>query len=141
MACAGPPGSSQASAAGAAARSARKTSQRLIAMTERGPEASASSLRREERLAVLVCDARGALARQVGEPLARPARVLGDVIPALRREGVGPHHEPVGEFEERLAPFGVHLAARAVVGAEREVAPEILVLAQQVAHVLRPVES
>ena len=48
---------------------------------------------------------------QVGEPRARPVGVLDDVVPALRREGVGADHEAVGKLGEQRAPVGGHLAA------------------------------
>jgi len=66
--------------------------------------------------------------------------MLGDVVPALRREGIGAEHETVGKFEEGLAPFGIDLASGSLVGAKGEIAPEVLVLAQHLAHALGPVE-
>src|SRR5204862_5571973 len=85
---------------------------------------------REELLAVFPCDAFRDLARQGGEPGARPRRVLGDVMPALGRIAVGADHEAIRELEERLAPCRVDASARAVIGAEGEVAPQICMLAQ-----------
>ena len=60
----------------------------------------------EQRLAVAPRDALGQRRRQVGEPRARPVRVLDDVVPALGREGVGADHEAVRELGEQRAPLG-----------------------------------
>ena len=102
---------------------------------------SAAAQRAENGFAVFPRDALGHVARQVGEPARDQLGMLGDVVPALRREGVGADHEAVGELHEHRAPRRVDLAAGGVVGAEREIAPEILVLAQHLAHALGAVEA
>ena len=69
-------------------------------------------------------------------------RVLDDVVPALGRERVGADHEAVGKLhEQRCATPASSLPLGAVVRAEREVAPQVLVLAQHLAHALGAVEA
>ena len=62
-------------------------------------------------------------------------------MPALRHIGVGAKQKAVGKLDEQCAPFRVQLAAGHMVGAKREVAPRVLVLAQHVAHLARALES
>src|SRR5262245_17809033 len=95
----------------------------------------------EDRFAILVADALGDVGRQLGEPGAGPDGVLGNVVPALRHERIGAEHEAVGKFQERLAPLGGQLAALSVIGAEREIGPEGLVLAQHLSHSRRLFEA
>ena len=70
----------------------------------------------------------------------------GDVMPALRCEGVGAQHKAVGEFQKRLTPGRVHPAAalgvhRGMVAPEGQVGPQPGVAAQLRPHHLRPVKT
>ena len=85
-------------------------------------------------------DLLGDVARQVGQPLARPARMLGDIVQPLGREGVGADQEAVGEFEERLAP-AASPCRRGVRGAGRRDRTTGSRACAAWRHVLRPRET
>src|SRR5262249_42074401 len=95
----------------------------------------------EQRVTIAVRDALGQRGWKIGEPRPRPVGVLDDVVPALRGEGVGADHEPVGKFGEDLAPLGGHLAVGSLIAAIGEVAPQVLVSAQHVANLFGTFES
>src|SRR5262245_1318985 len=95
----------------------------------------------EEDLGVLPRDALGDVRRKIREPRARPGRVLRHVVPALRDDRVGTHHEAVGNLEEDRAPLRRYLPIGTVVAARREIGPQRLVLAQHVAHLLGRIEA
>src|ERR1041385_4987070 len=85
-------------------------------------------------LAVPERNALGNVPRQLGKPASRETGVLRYVVPALRRGGIGSDHEAIGEFQENGAPVRVELAARRVIGAPGEIAPEVTMAAQHFAH-------
>ena len=62
-------------------------------------------------------------------------------MPALGREGIGADHETIRKLHERGAPGRVDLAAAGMVAAKRQVAPQVLVLAQHGTHLVRRVEA
>ncbi len=91
----------------------------------------------DHRLAVAPGDLFGKVVRQVGQPLPGPVGVPGDIVPALRREGVGVDRDAVREDGEQAAPVVLDPAAMSMFAAEGQVGPQVRVLPEHRAGDIR----